>query len=415
MSYSRFPMSFLAEFAQLFSRRTIAYYLMFFTLGIQLASVGPTLQFLADHISTDVANLGTLFTFSAIGYAIGTFAGGWVFDHFKGHPVLAICNLSGAILIAIVPLADSLLLLLIVFLIKGALDGLIGVGANTLLVWSYREKTMPYMNCLHLCFGVGAFVGPFIVSRLLSVDLNCLSIFWIESFMVVLVGLYLFSLKDNPRIVEKKSEELDVRAATLAPFVITAALFLFFYVGAEVGYASWISNYVISLNLLNSEQAALLASLFWFAFVLGRTAATMMGNKICTPKVVYAACFSSMCLLVLWWFFQCNVVFLWIFAAGFGFLLGPIWPTGYSLAGQSVRLTGKLNGMILLGDSLGFFVVPTFGGKIMARYHAQALIFLILGSITFSLVSFLMMLRFKKPLLTDQRGEVDPRERISLS
>ncbi len=60
------------------NRRTLGYYSIFISLGMNLAVIGTVLPALADQTSTRLGLMGTLFLVSSIGYVFGTVAGGRV-------------------------------------------------------------------------------------------------------------------------------------------------------------------------------------------------------------------------------------------------------------------------------------------------------------------------------------------------
>jgi MFS transporter, FHS family, Na+ dependent glucose transporter 1 len=93
---------------------------------------------------------------------------------------------------------------------------------------------------------------------------------------------------------------------------------------------------------------------------------------------------------------------VWIAALGVGFCMAPVWPTGFTLAGQSVNLTGKVAAIILLGDSFGGMVLPTVVGQVIDRTGAGAMTWLVAGSLVLNLVAFAFVLRLHAPKLQPQ-------------
>jgi FHS family Na+ dependent glucose MFS transporter 1 len=77
--------------------------------------------------------------------------------------------------------------------------------------------------------------------------------------------------------------------------------------------------------------------------------------------------------------------------------MAPIWPTGFTLAGQSINLTGKVAGIILLGDSFGGMVLPTLVGKVIEGSGPRSMVTLIFGSLMLNLLAFTGMLRKSRP------------------
>lgn len=141
-------------------RWTLSYYWLFICLGLSIGLVGPTLPSLAEQTQTRVGQLGALFLASSFGALLGTLLGGRIFDRVRGHPALGI---------ALYPVIPSSWILLVVAIGKGVTDGFVNTGANTLLVWTHKEKSSPYMNGLHFCFGLGAFLAPFLAAQLLAI------------------------------------------------------------------------------------------------------------------------------------------------------------------------------------------------------------------------------------------------------
>jgi MFS family permease len=142
MLNSRF-MSFIRTDAM---RSTMLYYWLFICLGLSIGLVGPTLPSLANQTQTLVGDLGAVFTASAVGALLGTLLGDRLFDRVRGHRALGIAQLASAALIALYPVIPSAWILLVVVVGKGLTDGFINTGANTLLVWTHKEKSSPYMN-----------------------------------------------------------------------------------------------------------------------------------------------------------------------------------------------------------------------------------------------------------------------------
>ena len=83
--------------------------------------------------------------------------------------------------------------------------------------------------------------------------------------------------------------------------------------------------------------------------------------------------------------------------------MAPVWPTGFTLAGQSINLTGRLTGIILLGDSFGGMVLPSAVGQVIESAGPRAMVYLIFGSLVLNLLAFIAMIRLrpaKVPLIS---------------
>ncbi len=174
---------------------TLMYYALFVCLGLGIGLMGPTLPSLAEQTQTRVGQLGALFLAGSLGGFIGTLLGGRLFDRVRGHPALGIAQLMAAGLIALYPLIPSAWLLLILVLGKGIADGFINTGANTLLVWTHKDKSGPYMNALHFFFGLGAFLAPFLAAQLLTISGGYRWAYWGLAVLGAVAGVRILTLK----------------------------------------------------------------------------------------------------------------------------------------------------------------------------------------------------------------------------
>lgn len=376
-------------------RWTMLYYWLFICLGLSIGLIGPTLPSLANQTQTLVGDLGAVFTVSAVGALLGTLLGGRLFDRVRGHRALGIAQLASAALIALYPVIPSAWLLLVVVTVKGLTDGFINTGANTLLVWTHKEKSSPYMNALHFFFGLGAFLAPILVAQVIDIPGGYRYAFWVLALFSGLAGLFMFAQQKNPQH-EHATTAVEEKTRINYGVVIAAMLFLFFYVGAEIAFSGWIYTYALQLNLANEETAAYLTSAFWLTFTLGRLASIPLAIRFRPQQLIAAALTGCLVILGLAFVMQPSSTFAWILAMVLGFCMAPIWPSGFTLAGQSVRLTSRVSGIILLGDSLGFMVLPWIVGQVLQGVGPQALTTLVFLSLVGNLVAFVVILRLRR-------------------
>lgn len=394
-------------------RRTLGYYLLFICLGLSTAVIGPTLPTLAEQTHTPVGDMGWLFLAGAVGYSAGTLLGGRAFDRMRGHPLLGVAQCAAALMFALVPLMPNLGLLLIVLVLKGVADGLMNTGANTLLVWTHREKVSPYMNGLHFCFGLGAFVAPLLVAQVAEVAGGYRWVYWALAVFAMLMGLNALTLPGQPRPVPPAQTETGRPAITRQDYTIAfmAALFLFFYVGAELAFGGWVYTYATTLKLMSVTEGAYLNSAFWLTFTLGRLISIPVATRWQPRPILWIALSSCLTIMAGLMMRPDSRWLLWLVTVGLGFCLAPIWPTGFTLAGQSLRLTARLSGLILLGDSLGAMVLPWLVGQVMARTGPPALAYLVFGSLVGNLLAFIGLWRLRPatressaPVLSETSG-----------
>ena len=378
-------------------RRTFGYYFLFICLGLDSAILGPTLPALANQTASRLGQMGLVFLVGSIGYTLGTMLGGRVFDRLPGHPVLGIAQLFAAVLIFFIPLTPSFWVLLVIVVFKGFAEGFVNTGANALLVWTHGEKVAPFMNGLHFFFGLGAFLSPFLVAQVVGVAGGYRWAYWVLAAFAALVGLRMLTMAGSPHPSQAHSRDMTRNSHDPVPFalVISAMLFLFFYVSAEITFGGWVYTYAVTLNLASAAGAAYLTSAFWAAFTIGRLISIPAATRFTPKQVILTASLCCLSVLALGIIFSGSSLTLWLMAIGLGFCMAPIWPTGFTLAGQSIAMTGKITGVILLGDSFGGMVLPTVVGKVIEGSGPRSMVYLVFGSLVLDLLAFTGMLRFR--------------------
>jgi MFS transporter, FHS family, Na+ dependent glucose transporter 1 len=380
------------------TRNTAGYYLLFVCLGFGMGITGPALPSLANQTRSTLGSIGAIFLVGAMGYTAGTVMGGWILDRVqRAHFILGLSQLISAGLMAVTPLVGSLPALLLIVFLNGLPNGMLNTGVNTLLMWTHGERSGPYMNGLHLSFGMGAFLAPFIYSQILRMGGTYQQVYWTLAGIAVPIALFMLFLPGNPKrqhgLSETTSGRDDLRK--YMPIVVAGSLFLFFYVSTEMIFANWIYTYTLTLNLGTATQAAYLTSGFWLAFTIGRMISIPAAVRFKSQHMlgfVLTACILITALLIA---FPSSFALLWVCTICLGFFMAPVWPMGYQLAGQSVKLTATISSIILLGDSLGGMILPSLTGPVVEHFGVRTMVWLVFVSLVGNVVALLGMVRLR--------------------
>jgi MFS transporter, FHS family, Na+ dependent glucose transporter 1 len=376
-------------------RRTLAYYWLIFCIGLNLAVLGPTLPALAGQTQARLGDMGLLFFVGALGGVIGTLAGGRLFDRLRGHSVLGTAQMTTGLLMMSIPFAPAFGWLLAVVALKGVMDGLVNNGVNTLLVWTHREKVSPYMNGLHFCFGLGAFLSPLLFAQVVDIPGGYRWVYMGLGVLTMLVGLGMMAIGDSPRAGDAAERKPGAVQPQHIPYsvIVAAALFLFFYVGAEIAFGGWIYTYAVGLTLVPAAQAAYLTSGFWLAFTVGRLVSVPLATRFAPRQIISVALLGCIFFMGLLFVFADSVAVLWVGTLAVGFCMAPIYPSGFTLAVQGLELTARASGVILLGDSFGGMILPWLVGQVLDVAGPHAMVYLVLGSLLCDVLAFVGIVR----------------------
>ena len=371
--------------------QTIAYFVAFIALGLTTASLGPTLPGLEAQTGVNTRVISYLFTARSFGFMLGSFRGGTLYDRRRGHLVMAAMIVAMAVMMAVTPLTTRIWLLVVVMVMLGAAEGLLDVGANTLLVWVHGSRVAPYMNGLHFFYGVGAFLCPLLIAQTLPLSQGLAISYWLLAILT-LPGIVLLLRLPSPQNALVSQEHSGGRPLD-SKLVALIAFLLCLYVGAEVSYGSWIYNYVIRMNVGDQAAAAYLTSAFWGALTVGRLIGVPLAARL-RPQVILfadlAGCFVSIGISLLW---STSLFALSIATIGLGIAMASIYPTALTLAERRIKITGQVTGFLVVGGSSGGMLVPLLIGQMIERAGPRVLLLTVLADLILTAVVMILLLR----------------------
>ncbi len=337
------------------------YLATFIAIGISLTMMGPALTYLRDRAGVTKGEIGVLFPASAVGYLIGSLVSGRFYDRGWGHRAVA-GGLFGLVLAALaVPHATSVGALSIVFACLGAACACVDVGGNTLVVWHTRgEGSARLLNALHLFFGLGALASPLLVNR---------SIAWTGGlgFAVGVIAVYSFTIAVLVLLHESpvhSPDEVDVPdPRTHARILAVIGVFFFLYVGIELGFSGWLTTYAEGIGLPGANSAALLNTLFFVFFTLGRFIAMLAASRVRPGLMLVGSCTLTSVLLLIMAVADGSPTVVWITTALIGLAVAPQFASMIAYADQYIKLSGRATSWFVSSAGLGGVVLPFIIGR----------------------------------------------------
>ena len=247
--------------------QSAGYFAAFIAMGMYGASLGPTLPGLAAQTGSGLSQISILFSARALGYLVGSVATGRLYDRLSGNRVMAVMLALMMVGMIAAPAIALLPLLVGVFLFLGITEAGVDVGGNTLIVWRHGARVGPFMNAMHFCYGVGAFIAPIVVAQAI---LRSGGITWAYRVLALLMLPAVIWVGRTPSPRPPAAHEQEGLSAPRPWPVFLIALLLFLFVAAEASYGGWVYTYALKLGIGSVTAAAYLTSAFWGAFTLGR-------------------------------------------------------------------------------------------------------------------------------------------------
>jgi MFS transporter, FHS family, L-fucose permease len=190
----------------------------------------------------------------------------------------------------------------------------------------------------------------------------------------LLVGILIY-LSHLPEVRERGSGALSSSPARLRgiltyPHLVKGVVAQFFYVGAQVGVASFIIRFAErSLPGTHEKSAAHYLQLHMLGFMLGRFAGSAIMKKVAPPKLLgWFATGSLICLTIV--VLGSGHAPVWSIALA-GFFHSIMFPTIFALSLKDLGSYTKLGSSLLVMSIVGGAVIPAVMGRISDATNIQ--------------------------------------------
>jgi fucose permease len=144
---------------------------------------------------------------------------------------------------------------------------------------------------------------------------------------------------------------------------LAATTVILVYVGAEIGFASWL--YVFVDLQFGARSATAVTGAFWGAFSLFRLLG-ILGARRWAPERILTICFSSaLAFALLLALSPHSLTAVWVGAVGVGASVAAIYPTTITVYSRRYELTGRHFGAIAVASCLGSMTFPWLIGRLL--------------------------------------------------
>lgn len=357
---------------------TIGAFLSFFIFGFVDNLKGPTISILLQELGFNYSNAGTIFLGAYFGFFIAVIFSGIIGDMI-GRKWLTIL---GAVLlfIGVISYSYSAVLILLSFsmIVVGLGLGVIEVAGNALIVDLYADSNKRGKYLLLLCFfhSLGSMIGPLIAGKLIQANVSWKIIYRMSAVMLaILIVYFLFINYKKPIIKKDKINFNTIKTILFSKKMMLFNIVILSYVGMEIGFASWIVEYLQKYKGWSISISSIALSLFFFGIMFGRFFCSFIIEKIGYIKIMIYSISSAIICLALGAFGPKEISFLVPLT---GLFISIIFPTTtaavseiskdnvslrlgvlFAFAGIGGMLGPWLLGIVsdIIGINLGFSVV----------------------------------------------------------
>lgn len=279
----------------------------FVVIGVTDGVLGTAWPAIRHSLHLAIGELGLIQLAGTAGFLVSSSFSGRITAHLGRARTMAAAALVGCAAFALIAASPTLLVLLAGACGVGIAGGQIESGMQSHVALSARSRTM---NLLHGCYGIGATLGPILLSGLLLLHAS-----WRIAYLVLIAieaSVAAGVLRRRRNFAETNPPRRSARpaAATPAPTAtalsrpaLYSALVLFFvYTGVEVGTGQWAFTLLTAGRHLGTGLAGALVAGYWAALTGVRFAVAAAGERV-DPNVILAISAVGAVLgeALLWW------------------------------------------------------------------------------------------------------------------
>lgn len=357
-------------------------YIAFISLGLPDSIIGSSWPIMNIEFMVPIGNAGLVSIIVSAGTIVSSLFSHRLINRFGTGKVTVVSVAMTAIALLGFSISPSFIWLLAFAIPLGLGAGAVDSGLNEFVAEHYAAK---HMNWLHCFWGVGAMLGPIIISILLKYGYTWRSGYSsISIIQFALVVMLLFSLpiwKKYENTSAKNTEEaktLKVKASLFAPLKTKGsvlAMFTFFlYTSIEASMMLWGASYLVKIKNFMPENAAGWVSLFFLGITVGRMLSGFISIKLSNKILIRIGSIIILIGIVVM-LIPLSTPFTVIAYLIIGMGLAPIYP---SMLHQTPVYFGKQNAQATMGLQMAF------------AYTGTTLIPPLLGQL-FTYTSFLFM------------------------
>jgi fucose permease len=342
-------------------------------LGVAWPSIRATFGLPLDAV---VALLIT----STIGFVVGSILASQIMIRIGVGVTLLASNILAAGGLLGYAIAPEWWVVVLLGLLTGAAAGLIDTGLN---IYVAANHGVTYMNWMHACFGIGATLGPLLMTAVLGFGLSWRYGYGVAAALHFVLGIgFLFSIGHQSirsmTIIRPQETSEAIRSAkpldTLRKPIVWLSILLFLlYTGIESTTGQWSFSLFTESRSITPYLAGVLTSLFWGMLTLGRFVLGAAARLIGVERLLRISMLGVVIAAVLFLF---QTTLAGFFAVSLmGFSLSAIFPT---LTSDTPHRVGQQHAPNTIGfqtgsASIGFAVLPGLAGVLAERIGLESL------------------------------------------
>jgi fucose permease len=354
-------------------------FLAFVSLGLPDGVLGVAWPSIRRAFDQPIDQLGLVLLSMMAGYLVSSFSAGAVLARLGVGRLLvasALLVAASAVAWAATPWWPPIVA---GGFVAGLGAGAIDAGINAFAAARFTPRVMTW---LHACWGLGAMIGPLVMTAVIAGGhgwrsgylLLAGSLAVMAAFFYSTLGLWQLPASMNPGVTEAGVAAGHLREALAQPRVRANALLFFLYTGAEASAGQWAYSLLTESREMTPAAAGVSASAYWGSIFAGRVAFGMVVHHVSSSALLRFSMAGAP--------FAALLVCLTRDGPGavaglftLGLLLAPIFPL---LLAETPRRVGERHAAHAIGfqisaATLGAGTLPALAGVLARRTGLESL------------------------------------------
>jgi fucose permease len=313
--------------------------------GMIAAMLGTILPDLSDRFHLSPSQNGTIAFAQALGLILASLGVGPLLDDEgkKAGLILGLAFISIALFA--LPRSRGFRSILVLLFLLGVGGGTVVTAANSLVSDVSEAHRGAALNLVNLFFGLGALATPLMAANLFGRNWVRLC-YTIAALTVVTLAIEAFTRMPGPTGAGR-FVLADAVPVLGHPLLFLVGLFLFLYIGCEVGVWNWLPRHLIAQGIPESQALNILSLGFALGMLIGRAGVLPILAHVSAITVTLAG---SVAMAVTTFLMlrtsRPTAAFVLVFLSGLS--MAPVFPTTIAIVGDAFpRMTGTAIGFVI--------------------------------------------------------------------
>jgi len=267
-------------------------YMAFISLGLPDGLLGAAWPFMYVQFDVPVSYSGIIFMIISGGTIVSSLLSDQMTRKFGTGKVTAMSVLLTAMALFGFSFSHSFWMLCLWAIPYGLGAGGVDASINNYAAIHYESRHMSWLHCM---WGVGATIGPYIMSGVLSRGKIWNMGYWYVGILqVVLTGILLLSLPlwkerkiTQNEVTMEEDKPLKMKDIFKIPGAKETFIMFFCYCAVEQTAGLWASSYLVLGRGVDAQTAAAFASLFYIGITVGRAISGFITLKLNDEKMIW--------------------------------------------------------------------------------------------------------------------------------